>query len=791
MKPAWVIFIGQLLRRTLVLQYAYRQVLAILLVCFFSADCIQAQKQVPDSYQIVWDTQSKNSSASMPCGGGDIGLNVWVENGELLMYLSQSGMFDENNAMLKAGRVRLQLYPNPFAGQSFRQELKLNDGYVHITGSNGTVSADINVWVDVFHPAIHLDVNSSKPVTAIATYESWRYRNRPSPAKENKANSWKWANQAVVTQKDQVNFADNRVLFYHQNTDSTVFDVTVKQQGLDGVKQQLFNPLQSLVFGGSMQGTNMYPASTYEGKYLDADYKGWKLAAKKPSGTHSIDIVLHTSKAASVAQWQQELTDISKQAMSNKKTAWENTKQWWHQFWQRSFVWIDADQTDKTAIPWQTGRNYQLFRYMLGCNAFGKYPTKFNGGLFTSDPVFTDSSLHGTPDYRSWGGGTFTAQNQRLVYWPMLKSGDVEMMQPQFDFYRQILTNAELRTQTYWKHRGASFSEQIENFGLPNMAEYGLKRPADFDKGVEYNAWLEYEWDTVLEFCMMLLEAEKYTGKDISAYMPLIESSLVFFDEHYQYLAKQRGNKKLDGNGKLVLYPGSATETYKMAYNANSTIAALQTVTKALLSSKYLNTDRRTYFEELLSRIPPLNFRSFDGHTTLAPAKLWERVNNIETPQLYPVYPWGMYGIGKPGLDTALNTWLYDTMAIKFRDHTGWKQDNIFAARLGLTEEAARLTSLKLQDGPRRFPAFWGPGFDWLPDHNHGGSGMIGLQEMLLQTNDKQILLFPSWKKNWNVHFKLHAPYATTVEVTLKNGTITQMEVLPKERLKDVVNYLQ
>ena len=31
-------------------------------------------------YNVVWDSQSHNSSESMPCGGGDIGTNVWVEN---------------------------------------------------------------------------------------------------------------------------------------------------------------------------------------------------------------------------------------------------------------------------------------------------------------------------------------------------------------------------------------------------------------------------------------------------------------------------------------------------------------------------------------------------------------------------------------------------------------------------------------------------------------------------------------------------------------------------------------
>ena len=48
-----------------------------------------------------------------------------------------------------------------------------------------------------------------------------------------------------------------------------------------------------------------------------------------------------------------------------------------------------------------------------------------------------------------------------------------------------------------------------------------------------------------------------------------------------------------------------------------------------------------------------------------------------------------------------------------------------------------------MADGPFRFPAFWGPGYDWAPDHNWGGSGMIGLQEMLLQAVGEKIHLFP------------------------------------------------
>jgi hypothetical protein len=193
----------------------------------------------------------------------------------------------------------------------------------------------------------------------------------------------------------------------------------------------------------------------------------------------------------------------------------------------------------------------------------------------------------------------------------------------------------------------------------------------------------------------------------------------------------------------------------------------------------------------MLSQIPPISFRQMGNYTTIAPAQLWERMNNAECPQLYPVFPWGIYGVGKPGLDTAINTFKHDTDALKFRSHIGWKQDNIFAARLGLANEALQLTTQKLQNSGRRFPAFWGPGFDWTPDHNWGGSGMIGLQEMLLQTDGKKILLFPAWPKDKDVHFKLHAPYNTTVEATVVNGKVQSLIVIPEERKKDVIDLLE
>ena len=691
----------------------------------------------------VWTTQSQNSSGSMPCGGHDVGMNVWVENGDILFYVSKSGMLDENNTLLKAGRFRLNIKGQPFSGTDFEQRLCLDDGAIYIKGKG----ISIRLWADVYQPKVFVEMNATHKADATLSYESWRYKDRPVTKAECQQGSYKWNIPAdCTTFADSIKAAKSSIDFWHTNRSYTVFDYTVSREGLDAIKDELYNPIGGKTFGGSITMPGFKFTGTSTGTYASTDYKAWHYSATGiRQATVSID--LYTGETASTA-------------LSAKKSKAQSTK-WWHRFWQRSFITAEGEGA-------AMARNYELFRYMLGCNAYGEYPTKFNGSLFTFDPVYADPKCPFTPDFRKWGGGTMTAQNQRLVYWPMLKSGDTDMMKAQFDTYLRMLPNATRRTKFYWNHDGASFSEQIENCGLPNPTEYGKHKPGD-DPGMDRNAWLEYQWDTALEFCSMIMQAHKYSGMDIAEYEPLIRQTLIFFDEHYQYVAKKLGVKPLNADGKLMLYPSSGCETYKMAYNPSSVIAALKTVAEQWIEYK------GDSLNNILSRIPPIPLRTIEGDTCIAPAIVWARIQNIETPQLYPVFPWRVYGMGRENLHIARNTYLKDPHAVEMHSTKGWKQDNIWAACLGLTDEAFKLNKEKLADGPYRFPAFWDPGYDWAPDCNKGGASMIGLQEMLLQEKpDGGLLLFPAWPKNINAKFHLKATGGRTVEAEIKNGTIIE-----------------
>ena len=122
---------------------------------------------------IVWDTQSKDSVDSMPLAGGVLGLNVWVENNDLLFLIGSPNCLDENGMQTKLGLVRLRLSPALF-DKNFRQELDLAKSEILVTGkAPGGQSASIRLWCDVNRPVIHAEMASGVPLRLQVSYETW------------------------------------------------------------------------------------------------------------------------------------------------------------------------------------------------------------------------------------------------------------------------------------------------------------------------------------------------------------------------------------------------------------------------------------------------------------------------------------------------------------------------------------------------------------------------------------------------------------------------------------------
>ncbi|MFP4502256.1 MAG: hypothetical protein ACLFTT_14740 [Candidatus Hydrogenedentota bacterium] len=147
-------------------------------------------------------------------------------------------------------------------------------------------------------------------------------------------------------------------------------------------------------------------------------------------------------------------------------------------------------------------------------------------------------------------------------------------------------------------------------------------------------------------------------------------------------------------------------------------------------------------------------------------------------------FPYRLFGVGREDLELARRTFKQR----RVKGNTGWRQDETQAAILGLTDTAAGMLTerSRLKHEGSRFPAFWGPNFDWIPDQDHGGNLVMALQTMLMQTGGDTILLFPAWPPAWDVDFKLHAPGQTVVRGVYRDGALESLEVNPPEREKDV-----
>jgi hypothetical protein len=122
------------------------------------------------------------------------------------------------------------------------------------------------------------------------------------------------------------------------------------------------------------------------------------------------------------------------------------------------------------------------------------------------------------------------------------------------------------------------------------------------------------------------------------------------------------------------------------------------------------------------------------------------------------------------------------------RGPRGWRQDDIFMAYLGLADQARDyvVKRARSKHAGSRFPVFWGPNYDWVPDQDHGGVLLKAVQAMLMQTDGRRIYLLPAWPRDWNAEFKLRAPYNTTVSGKVENGKLVRLDVQPEARRTDV-----
>jgi hypothetical protein len=710
-----------------------------------------------DAYNVVWDSPSKDSSGSMPLGNGDIGVNVWAEaDGALVLCISKTDAWDASSRLLKLGLAGVKATPNPFAkGSPFRQTLKLREGEIEIVAGDGPAAATFTIWVDAKRPVIRIDIACKTPLKFQSGVQSWRSQQHTLAGPELHGVEGFAKGAPPVCSADVFRNDPDRVLWYHRN-ETSLWPSTLKHQDLENLTEKLSDPLLCRTFGGIFKPTHRPQDSP--------DDTNWR---------YLICIYCLTAQTPNVDAWTKKLGEIvaENEAITLERARSEH-RAWWEAFWNRS--WIHVTGTPGADVA----RGYALQRFLNACAGRGGAPIKSNGSIFNLDAP--EGQYHLSPDYRRWGGA-YWFRDTRLPYWSMLAAGDFDLMQPLFAMYQNAMALAAARTRIYYKHDGVFFPETMYFWGTYCNGDlgYGWDREGK-TVGLADNPYIRYHWQGGLELAAMMLDHYEMTADKAFAkttLVPIAHGVVTFYAQHW----------KPDAAGKIHLEPAQALETWQEAVNPLPEIAGLRSVLTGLLAlpMDVANDAQRRTWKKTLTDLPPLPMKTEGGKRWLLPAETYGKNSGTENPELYAVFPYRLFGVGKPDLGVALETW----QRRQTKRTGGWSQDPIQAAYLGLAKEAAEYTARNFASSdPRcRFPAFWGPNTNWTPDQGHGGASMIALQRMLLQADGRKIFLLPAWPRDWDCDFKLHAPMNTTVEGAVRGGRLSSLKVTPQVRLRDVV----
>lgn len=711
-------------------------------------------------YNVTWTTPSRNASGSMPLGNGDIGLNVWGEpNGDLLFYISKSDAWSEVGRLLKIGRVRLRFGPQRI--DMFQQTLDLEAGAICIRLND----IDIRVWVDAHHPVICVEASAPEAFTLQAGAEIWRDAAREICGDERfSAYDVFDAPHPVIESADHVLNAPGveGMLWCHHNPDS-IWRESMALQGLESLTAQMRDPLLGRTFGALLRGDGM------------TRIDGITLRSQAPRRRHTLTVHALAAPASTPEAWAQQLLSqaarIDALDLDQRRAAHEA---WWHAFWQRSWIFAAGDQDAETVT-----RGYVLQRFISACAGRGAYPIKFNGSLFTvdADEEWNGKRYQFNADYRSWGG-PYWFQNTRLAYWPMLAAGDFDLMQPLFRMYMDGLPLLRARTKLYFGHAGAFFPETMSFWGAYANTNYGWERAGKPAHWID-NTYIRHYYSCGLELLALMLDYAAFTADEAfvrATLLPWAENILTFYDQHYPR----------DAGGKLRMAPAQALETWQQVVNPAPDIAGLRYTLDRLSAYRNYSLALGAVCARLRAALPDLPMRIENGARLLGFAEeVLQEAKNVENVELYAIFPFRLFGVGKPDLELARATFAQR----RYRHNRGWCQDSIQAAYLGLAEETRQMLAGRFasKHAGSRFPAFWGPNFDWIPDQDHGTAGMMTLQAMLMQAEGDRILLLPAWPKAWDAAFRLRAPMNTTVEGMIANGRLVDLVVTPEAQRKDVI----
>jgi len=483
---------------------------------------------------------------------------------------------------------------------------------------------------------------------------------------------------------------------------------------------------------------------------VDGKDVSYKVIDNKIWGEIELDIGDNDSLALITVVTSRDTDDLFAEAKSKIDNAYkegyelilQKHKDWWHPFWEKSFIELNDKFLENL---------WYLELYLLASTSRGKIAP----GLY---------GLWGIPEVPGWHGCYTGDINMQMTYWPIFSSNHIELGEPFFETFFKMLPKVKEETKRLYGIDGAKYPVDCIEDGkefAPSYYRYIQCTSAFYAQLF----WWKYLYTGDVEFLRNI------------AY-PVMKECTIFYQN---YMKKGEDNK-------YYIYPSFSPEQGpEWTKNPTIDLALIKYLLKATIEASTIlgvDEDKRILWQEILENLSEYTVRNgylldseyADNHTLLAHPSL-----------LSPVFPAGEISKRHPLFEVAKRT-LEEIPSRTWRrslrndftwdDSFSWPWLACVAARLELGDEALHFLSylikqhlkpnglfsmwtctlLDKEEFPRELNKSWFypytsttyEGRELQGAFIESGSGFVtAINEMLLQSYDGVIRVFPAIPKMW------------------------------------------
>lgn len=373
-------------------------------------------------YDIVYLDPDYEGYNGFPLGNGDMGGMIWCTENGIKLQINKINLYDKPKddqvSLQSAGSISIDFgvpCNNYLYLSDFENRLSLLDAKAHLKSETAFIKTDIKSWIDVNSNVWIIECDAS-------------YKGACKDGSNIEVSMEKWGSR---------HFGD-----WYNSYDPDV------AKGLGRTESEFKG--KDLILTNHSDGGLYFSMAC---RIVDADqapqiinnHKGAFIQGIKPKNKFYVLISVVTSEENENPSSHaiKLLDDVTKKGIDS---IYKNHLDWWHSFWRKSFVSLDDDYIENI---------YYLRRYLTASSSRGQYPVPFNGGLWVWNH-----------DHRQWISSVHW--NTQQSYWGLAEQNDADLMRPYIDTYFRLMPHAEKYTFDKYQIKDAIAWTEVHDF-LGNM----------------------------------------------------------------------------------------------------------------------------------------------------------------------------------------------------------------------------------------------------------------------------------------------------------------------------------